>query len=401
MTLSQVIGSVAVYSGATVAAALGGVVSQRTAAAMVGVGCACLAAHLAFRWIMSSRYVQGSAAAHRPLRAAEAVDANTWKSWDGTLLSHESIGRGPENVLVIHGGPGNPYPAPWPALEALGDRFTFHFFHQRGSGDSEKRVDTLPGTNFPQRAAALEAAYGLKATLLDIHAIKLTLNGVDKPLHVIGHSFGGFIATLYAGEFPHAVATLQLVAPATLLVVPNGDDSLFHRIGEVFKKHGDATRAAEFKRFMNTFMKLDLTKTEAAMAETNNQLTPFYTAAADLHHPATAACRAECAQQQRFSFPGWSVWGLYLSMGMYHDYRAYVARRVATVHRDGKARMRVQVLHGAGDIQTHAATKEYYDLLRPAALDVSMVVMERSAHCPMYEEPTAYVRALGALLAAR
>lgn len=58
--------------------------------------------------------------------------------------------------------------------------------------------------------------------------IRRTL-GQDR-LVVIGHSFGAFIAALYAAEFPERVSALVLVAPADVVVMPSPDGGLFELI---------------------------------------------------------------------------------------------------------------------------------------------------------------------------
>jgi proline iminopeptidase len=53
----------------------------------------------------------------------------------------------------------------------------------------------------------------------DIQCSHRTILGGGK-LMLVGHSFGGFLASLYAAEFPQHVKALILIAPADVLVFP-------------------------------------------------------------------------------------------------------------------------------------------------------------------------------------
>ena len=67
-------------------------------------------------------------------------DPNLWKVEEDIQLHHFSDGTGPA-VLVIHGGPGMPPVSPWPGLTALANEYTFHYYHQRGCGQSTRPID--------------------------------------------------------------------------------------------------------------------------------------------------------------------------------------------------------------------------------------------------------------------
>ena len=154
-------------------------------------------------------------------------DETYWSVEPDVKLYHFDDGQG-RNVLVVHGGPGLPYPEPWPGLEALTDAYRFHYYDQRGSGQSTRPVDTFSSQNTWENMQFLEAVLGLGAHVADIERIRQVL-GEDK-LILIGHSFGGFIASLYAAEFPERVEALVLVAPAGVLVMPPPEGGLFEAV---------------------------------------------------------------------------------------------------------------------------------------------------------------------------
>jgi pimeloyl-ACP methyl ester carboxylesterase len=55
------------------------------------------------------------------------------------------------------------------------------------------------------------AYYHFPDYVLDTAEIVRVLLGEDAPLHVVGHSMGGTVATLFAGTFPERVSTLALL----------------------------------------------------------------------------------------------------------------------------------------------------------------------------------------------
>lgn len=68
---------------------------------------------------------------------AQADRANFWQVEDEIELYHFAAGQG-RNILMIHGGPGIPYTQPWAGLEPLTDAYQFHYYDQRGSGQSTR-----------------------------------------------------------------------------------------------------------------------------------------------------------------------------------------------------------------------------------------------------------------------
>src|SRR5207249_1585729 len=79
----------------------------------------------------------------------------------------------------------------------------------------------------------LERTLGIGAQVADIERIRHILG--QKRLVLIGHSFGAFLASMYAAEFPEHVAGLVLVAPSGVLVLP-GEADFFEVIGERLPK---------------------------------------------------------------------------------------------------------------------------------------------------------------------
>lgn len=104
-------------------------------------------------------------------------------------------------VIVLHGGPGGDYRYLL-NLKALADEFFVVFYDQRGSGLSER----LP-----------VEAHGVQANIDDIDLF-VDHFSPSRPVHIIGHSWGGMIGAGYAGQHPEKVARLVVAEPGALTV---------------------------------------------------------------------------------------------------------------------------------------------------------------------------------------
>jgi proline iminopeptidase len=103
-------------------------------------------------------------------------------------------------LLVLHGGPGADFRLLRP-LRALSDRYFVVMWDQHGAGLSERTSHSrdLVLDSFDEEIAAVQATFA--------PARKVTL---------IGHSFGGAIATRYAARHPGAVERLILIEAGPL-----------------------------------------------------------------------------------------------------------------------------------------------------------------------------------------
>ena len=134
------------------------------------------------------------------------IDAN------GTQHFFYVLGKGAP-VVVLHGGPGTSHEYFLPHLNPLAERFQLIFYDQRGSGNSPRpaQAGTVTADNFVKDLEEIRMAFGLEQVRL------------------MGHSWGGLLALLYAFDYPDRVKSLVLVASAP----PNSKlDSLNLRIRE-------------------------------------------------------------------------------------------------------------------------------------------------------------------------
>ena len=114
----------------------------------------------------------------------------------GVSLFERRVGQGPPAV-ALHGGPGADHGYLLPGFDTLADRRELVYYDQRGGGRSPVARDVPVG--WQEHVADLEAlreVWGLERLVL------------------LGYSWGGLLAQLYATEYPDRVERLALVSPA-------------------------------------------------------------------------------------------------------------------------------------------------------------------------------------------
>ena len=113
-------------------------------------------------------------------------------------LGYKIMGEG-EPMVILHAGPGlwSDYLIPY--LKPLSKKYKLIFLDQRGNGLS----------SFPT-----DSSFTFDDYVNDIDVVLNELN-IKKPI-ILGHSFGGLLASLYASAHPDKVQKLILVTPAPL-----------------------------------------------------------------------------------------------------------------------------------------------------------------------------------------
>jgi len=315
-------------------------------------------------WYMTTQplYKPGMVSDGKNLRApltppVQTGDPNYWQVEEDIDLYHFSHGEG-HNVLIIHGGPGMPFRQAITGFEPLTGEYRFQYYDQRGSGKSTRPFDRFESTNTYQNMTDLDRTLGLGAQIADIERIRQILG--DEKLILVGHSWGGFLAALYAAEFPEHIDALILISPATTLVMPQEEADLFDTVRQRLPE----TQQAEFDAFMKNYMDFGklFTHSEADLIALNTRFGEYYTAVVDV---------AEFPQQGEPG--GWMSWAMYVSMGQRHDYRA--ALKTVTVP--------VLVIHGADDLQSEAASYQYVEAFPHA----EFAVIEKAGHFSFEQQP--------------
>lgn len=150
----------------------------------------------------------------------------------GKKLHVEIFGKtGSPAVLFLHGGPGeSSYEFVYHQAEKLVAELFVIAIDQRGVCRSDKILEDEP--------------FGLKDLIDDCENLRRQL-GI-KQWSVIGHSFGGYLALIYAADHPDSVANVIFECPTfdfkwTAL-------SLLTKAASIFKTLGDAERSEQCLR---------------------------------------------------------------------------------------------------------------------------------------------------------
>jgi proline iminopeptidase len=307
---------------------------------------------------------------------SQPANSERWLVEPGIELHHWSVGQG-EPILVLHGGPGFPLHTMPEGFESLTDRYEIHFYDQRGCGRSTRPFDRFEGGNFYSNMVKLEKTLGIGAQLADIERIRRILE--HEQLILVGHSFGAFLAAMYAAEFPDRVRALVLVAPAGVLTVPDKNADFF----EMIRGRLPAAKQPEFDAFMTGYLDFGklFERSEAELASMNRQLGDFFIAASkNVGLPVSAP--------PIWNNGGWMVQAVYLSMGKRHDYAHALARVKAPT----------LVIHGEDDILPQRIARQYADSITGAKLVVLKSARTRAAaiagHFPFASDPVAFARVL-------
>lgn len=319
---------------------------------------------------MQPLYRPGMVRAGENLRApltppTQTGAADFWQFEPDIRLYHFAQGQG-RNVLIIHGGPGMPFRSPLSGLEPLTSEYRFHYYDQRGCGNSTRPIDHFESSNMYANMTSLDQTLGLGAQIADIERVRRILG--DEKLILIGHSWGGFMASLYAAEFPEHVEALILVSPATALVMPQDEPDLFATVRQRLPED----QRAEYDAFMKDYMDFSklFTRSEADLIAMDARFGQYY----------VSVVPSPQAMPKQGEPGGWMSWGMYVSMGQTHDYRAALKSVKAPV----------LVLHGDKDLQSEAASRQYADLFPNS----QFVVIPNASHFSFEEQPQTFADAV-------
>ncbi len=304
---------------------------------------------------------------------AQTGEENTWIVESDIKLHYFTKGQG-RKILMIHGGPGFPQREPYPALEELTTYFKFYYYDQRGCGKSTCPIQKFESSNFYKNMLLLDEKLGLARQITDIERIRQILG--EEKIILMGHSFGAFLTTLYAIEFPEHVQAMILIAPANLLAMPPDEPDLFTTIQNQLPD----SLHAEYVQFMKKYLNFQdiFTKTEEDLATLNREFIKYYTIATTIKNPG-AHINPNIQENG-----GWMVFALYLSMGKSYDYRDYVK----------KLGIPALVIHGDKDLQAENISRLYADLLPNSKFEI----IPHAGHFPFYEQPESFAKVTGQFL---
>ena len=308
----------------------------------------------------------------------QAGEGSYWQVENDIRLYFTTQGEG-RPILVVHGGPGYPVHRPLAGLETLTETHKLFCYDQRGCGGSTRPLDRF-SSNYYANMKDLERTLGIGAQVADIERIRRILG--EEKLILMGHSFGGFLAAMYAAEFPEHVDALVLVAPAGVLVMPDEEEGFFEEI----RNRLPEDRRAEYDAFLKTYLDFGtvFSRSEAELASMNRRIGEFFLAAAGRDSEAAQSKPPE-------DNGGWMVQALYFSMGKRHDYRAALKQVQA----------RTLIIHGEGDVSPMRVSRMYADCLPNGRLHVMKNGRTRGGHFPFSEQPEAFAQVVSDFLAGK
>jgi proline iminopeptidase len=326
----------------------------------------------AFWWMTQQPlYRPGMVRAGENLRSplippAQTGDSEFWKVEKDIRLYHFAEGKG-RNVLIVHGGPGMPFREPMLGLKPLTGEYQFQYYDQRGCGKSTRPFDRFESKNTYENMTELDKTLGLGAQIADIERIRQILG--EEKLIIIGHSWGGFLASLYAAEFPEHVEKLILISPANSLVMPQPDaeSDLFASVRAQLPKE----KLAEYDAFIKDYFDFNklFTRSDSDLMALDKTFGKYYVSVIDM---------PEDQWIKQGEPGGWMTWGMYISMGQRHDYRDLMRKVTAPV----------LVIHGANDLQSESASRLYSDTFPNS----KFAVIANAGHFSFQQQPEEFAR---------
>jgi proline iminopeptidase len=271
----------------------------------------------------------------------------TQRAVRGVTLFERRVGSGPP-VTVLHGGPGASFDYLLPGFDRLATSRTLVYYDQRGGGRSP----------IPR-----EAPVDWRDHVADLDALR-ELWGLER-LTIVGYSWGGLLAQLYAVEHPARVAQLALVCPAPSWRAAR--DEFERRFAE---RNLAPSVQAERQRLRESDLRV---RDPAAFQRRMFELSVV----AYFHDPAKARDLTAFRVVGRVQEETWR------SLGDY-DLRPQLERL-----RDIPS----LVLHGADDPIPHHASEE-----TARRLGAPLHVIDGSGHCPHVERPKAFASLLDGFL---
>ncbi|HUQ83575.1 MAG TPA: alpha/beta hydrolase [Gemmatimonadaceae bacterium] len=173
---------------------------------------------LAFAALTMCSLVSGTARSQGAARREGYVTTS-----DSTRLFYRVIGRGPDTLIAIHGGPGVDLESIANDFAPLGGRHTVIFYDQRGAGRSELPKDT--------------SRLAVPRQIADLDDVRRHFR--LRQVSLVAHSYGPLLAASYALAHREAVRRMVFFGP-----VPPRRGNFWQRFGGSMNKLMDSTARA-------------------------------------------------------------------------------------------------------------------------------------------------------------
>lgn len=257
---------------------------------------------------------------------------------EGAGLFVKEIGAGPP-VVVLHGGPGAHHDYLLPQFQILADECRLLFYDQRGGGAS--RVPRPSAVRWRDHVADLEG-------LREWWALS--------KMNLIGFSWGGLLALLYASVHPEHVRALVLISPAA-------GWGPYHKIfQEEFARRSIAPEVQAMRR------ELEASGLKERDPEAYRQGRFELSVAGYFRDPRRAVGLTPFRVQAQVQHATWASLA---------GYGATLKEKLRSLH------VPALILHGRRDPIPHAWAEELASVLPRARL----VILEESGHVAYVEEP--------------
>lgn len=304
----------------------------------------------------------------------ENIRDNHLKVENDIALYYFTDGEG-INVLNLHGGPGYPFDEPYEGLKLLNTKYKFIYYQQRGCGKSTRPIDTFESKNYYKNMKILVSKLGIGSQIADIERIRRILKA-DRII-IIGHSYGAFIASLYAAEFPENVKAMILISPANVMVMPPTDEGLFDIVGKLLP----GSMRQEYNNYLKRYFdyKNIFNKNESELVSLNKEFFKYYSVASDkkgMTIPKTSTSMTDIG--------GWMPHAIFFSTGEKYDYR-----NALTV-----VRAPVLIIHGEKDLQSVEASERYAKYF----VNSQFHVIKDAGHFSYNEKPDEFASVVASFL---
>ena len=285
---------------------------------------------------------------------------------EGVRLFYRIEGRGPETLVVVHGGPGFSLESVRADFGPLAAHRRVIYYDQRGNGRS-----TLIGD---------ADALALPRHIADLEALRRHFR-LEK-MALLGNSWGGLLISAYAAAHPDRVERLVLDVAAP----PNAElmRQMSGRIGARARERLSAAEAARLGFLFQARNWLDARDPLAECTAFGHLMFRVYAFDSAVAPPSRGTLCAGPPEVVRRSL--WVNNAIVASLGEY-DLGPGVRRVTAPA----------LVIHGVADVIPLAASREW----AASYPDARLLLMRRSGHLAHLEEPAAFFAAVDEFLAGR
>ena len=319
-------------------------------------------------WITGQPMYSPGAGAQLELDPISHSADGAWRVSTDVSLHHFAGGTG-RNVLYVHGGPGIPATTAAPGLNLSGYRV--HYYDQRGTGQSSRPFQGAVSSSMFENVQALVGMLGIAQQVADIERIRRILG--DERLILVGHSYGGLLASLYAAEFPDRVERLILITPANLLEFPPPEGVLFDAVRERLPESDREAYDAWLAQHLDVGSVFE--KSTSELRAIDGAFLPFFEKAA-----------GPVPREFAVDMGVWHVRAQYFGMGKRHDWRPSLA----------SYRGPALIVHGGNDLQSLTESETYAAAFGgPAAVRT----IAQAGHFPHYTHPAEVAEIIDRFLA--